>query len=90
MKHSIIVFKSQPTHKRCLLHKDPHMILDLSAVFSTIFQNWEDVKLISGEDCALLSKNYPLSDNCPLEGFTSFIRRIFIQTYVGCKMFFQT
>ena len=41
-----------------LLHNDLHMILGLSGVFSNLFNEWEDVKLISGEDRALVSKNY--------------------------------
>ena len=40
------------------MHNDLHMILDLSGVFSTLFLMREDVKPISGEDRALVSKNY--------------------------------
>ena len=44
--------------KHFLLHNDLHMILGLSGVFSNLFYEWEDVKQISGEDRALVSKNY--------------------------------
>jgi hypothetical protein len=44
--------------KHFLLHNNLHMILGLSGVFSNLFNQREDVKLISGEDHALVSKNY--------------------------------
>jgi hypothetical protein len=57
IKHSQCSNPNRRT-KHFLLHHDLRMILGLSGVFSNLFNEWEDVKQISGEDRALVSKNY--------------------------------
>jgi hypothetical protein len=57
IKHSQCSNPDQRT-KHFLLHNDVHMILGLSGVFSNLFNEREDVKPISGEDRALVSKTY--------------------------------